>query len=177
MRIVVHVVSAFVLTVLLGAVWRLTPFELIVPNLPLLYALFLGASSRNPIWEATLATLVIGYLADVVGGAPRGLGAFVLGTICILTRLMSTRLLFRGWLLVAILSFVAAAAAGLETLALCAFGGAGTGPLPRELALIGGSALATAFFSPLVFRLCRSIDARFARTEREREAVREGYLL
>jgi hypothetical protein len=30
--------------------------------------------------------------------------------------------------------------------------------------------------APLVFRLGRWIDARFARTEREREALREGYL-
>jgi rod shape-determining protein MreD len=177
MRIVVHAICSFLLTVLLGALWRLTPFEMVVPNLPLLYALFLGASSRNPIWEATAAAIVIGYLADVVAGAPRGLGALVLGTICILTRLVSIRLLFRGWLLVAGLSFVAAAAAGLLTLGLCALAGAGVGPLPRELFIVGGSALATAFFSPLVFKLCRVVDARFARTQRERDAVREGYLL
>lgn len=177
MRIVVHVGCSFALTVLLGALWRLTPFELVVPNLPLLYALFLGASSRNPIWEATAAAIVIGYLADVVAGAPRGLGALVLGTICILTRLVSTRLLFRGWLLVAVLSFVAAAVAGVLTLALCVVVVGGIGPLPRELFIVGGSALATAFLSPLTFRLCRTIDARFARTQREREAVREGYLL
>ena len=133
MRIVVHVGCSFVLTVLLGALWRLTPFEMIVPNLPLLYALYLGASSRNPIWEAAAAAIVIGYLGDVVTGAPRGVGAFALGTVCILTRLVSIRLLFRGWLLVAVLSFVAAAVAGLLTLGLCAYGGAGIGPLPREL--------------------------------------------
>ena len=37
-------------------------------------------------------------------------------------------------------------------------------------------ALLSAVLAPLVFKVCRLIDARFARTEREREAAREGYL-
>ncbi len=177
MRIAVHVLLAFLLTVLLGALWRLTPFEMAAPDVALLYALFLGASSRNPVWEATLGAIIIGYLADVVGGAPAGLGSFVLGAMCVLVRLLSSRLLLRGALLVAVLSFVAATAAGLATWAIRAAAGVGVGPFARELAVALGSALLTAFLSPIVFRVSRIVDARFARTQREREAVREGYLL
>ncbi|HKA87871.1 MAG TPA: rod shape-determining protein MreD [Haliangiales bacterium] len=177
MRVAVHVLLAFLWTVLLGALWRLTPFELAAPDVALLYALFLGASSRGKVWEATLGAIVIGYLADVVGGAPPGLGAFVLGLLCVLVRMLSSRLLLRGALLTAVLSFVAAAAAGVATWAIRAAGGVGVGPLSRELAVALGSALLTAFLSPIVFRASRGVDARFARTQREREALREGYLL
>src|SRR5262249_49293634 len=163
-----------------GALWRLTPFELAAPDVALLYALFLGASSRGKVWEATLGAIVIGYLADVVGGAPPGLGAFVLGLLCVLVRMLSSRLLLRGALLLggplptAGRSFVAAAAAGVAPWAIRAAGGVGVGPLSRELAVALGSALLTAFLSPIVFRASRGVDARFARTQREREALREG---
>jgi hypothetical protein len=38
------------------------------------------------------------------------------------------------------------------------------------------SALLTALAGPLVFRLCRQTDARFARTRRERDAAAEGLI-
>jgi rod shape-determining protein MreD len=177
MRIAVHVVLAFVLVVLVGALWRLTPFEVAAPDVALLCALFLGASSRNPVAAATLGAIVIGYLADVVTGAPPGLGSLVLGAVCVLARMLSSRILFRGALPVAVLTFIAAGAAGLATWAIRAAGGLGVGPFAREIAAVLGSAVLTAFLSPLVFRVSRVVDARFARTERERAAVREGYLL
>ncbi len=43
-------------------------------------------------------------------------------------------------------------------------------PTSVRPALIASAAL-TGLFGPLVFRLCRFIDARFARTDREREAL------
>ena len=54
--------------------------------------------------------------------------------------------------------------------------GAEGAPVGSQAAVVFGSAALTGVVAPFVFRMCRAVDARFARTEREREALREGYL-
>jgi rod shape-determining protein MreD len=176
MRTVTHVLFAFALTVVAGSVWRVAPFDVAAPDLAVLVALYLGASVRGHAWEATLAALLIGYLADVVGGAPRGLGALVLGSTCLLARLATARLLVRGTIFTAVFSWLGALFASAATLLARAAYGARAGDLDRELAAALGATVLTAVLAPLVFRACRGIDARYARTAREREALREGYL-
>jgi rod shape-determining protein MreD len=176
LRILAHIAAAFLLVALCGGVWRIFPFDVVAPDPALVIAVFLGASARGRVWECTVAALVIGYLGDVLGGGPRGLGAFVLGSTCLLARLATGRLLVRGSLFVAVFTFGAAVAAATLTLAArAAFGGA-SGPLDREVVSVVGSAFLTALIAPAIFRLGRGIDARFARTEREREALRDGFL-
>ena len=175
MRVIAHMTAAFLLVVVVAALWRLTPFDVVTPDVALLVALYLGASVRGQAWEVTIAALCIGYLADVVGGAPRGLGAFVLGATCLLARVATARLLVRGTVFTTVFCLVGALFAAALTFGLRAGFGA-LGRLAIELPAALGSSLLTAFFAPLVFRICRWIDARFARTAREREALREGYL-
>jgi rod shape-determining protein MreD len=175
MRILTHIAAAFLLLVLLGGLWRIMPFDVITPDLALLVALYLGASVRGHVWEATAAALVIGYLGDVLAVAPRGLGAFVLGAICLLARLATARLLVRGTIFTAVFCLIGAlAASALAFIVRASFGE--LGPIDRELPAAFGSVLLTAALGPAVFRVCRWIDARFARTARERQALREGYL-
>jgi hypothetical protein len=72
-------------------------------------------------------------------------------------------------------SFVTGLLAGLLVLILRAYVGA----LPTvgsELGPLLVSAGFTAALGPLVLRLCRLIDARFARTRRERDAALEGII-
>jgi rod shape-determining protein MreD len=176
MRVIAHILSAFFLVAFLGAAWRVTPFEVAAPDAALLVALYLGASVRGQAWEVTVAALVIGYLGDVVGGAPRGLGAFVVGATCLLARLATARLLVRGAIFTTVFCFVGALfAAALGYGLRAVFGGGGElGRASVELPAAAVAALLTALFAPVVFRICRWVDARFARTAREREALREG---
>jgi hypothetical protein len=177
MRVLAHIAVAFLLLVVTGTVWRITPFHVIVPDIALIFALHLGITAgRSPISHATMGVIWIGYFADVLSGSPRFMSAAVLGAICILCRLASGRLLVRGRLFIAAFSFVGAMAAHLLLVGLRLYFGAGAGPALDELFMIAGTALLTAVVAPAIFRLCRAIDAKFARTEREREAVREGYL-
>jgi cell shape-determining protein MreD len=176
MRALTHIAVTFLLLVLLGALWRVTPFEVAAPDVALVAALYLGVTARSYLWEATAAVLMIGYLADLLAGAPRGLSSLVLALVCILSRLVSARLLVRGNLFVGVFTLLWAAAGGLFQLGVRVYFGAGTGPFWRELVTMASSALLTAALAPLLFRIFRSVDARFARTEREREATREGYL-
>ena len=176
MRVVAHILAAFLLLAVTGGIWRVFPFDVLAPDPALVVAVFLGASARGRLWECTIAALLIGYIDDVLSGAPRGLGAFVLGTIAVLMRLASARLLVRGSVFIAIICFVAAVVAAALTLAARAAFGAGGPPLELEVMSVVGSAFLTALIAPAIFRMCRAIDGRFARTEREREALREGLL-
>src|SRR5688572_28634228 len=171
MRIAAHVVIAYLLLVLTGAFWRITPFEVIAPDLTLVYAVYLGMSGRSMLAQSTAGIVMIGWLADLLAGAPRGLSSVVMGVVCILCRLASARLLLRGRLYIGTFCLIAAIGANLLILGVRAyFSGGGThlvGDVGNELIVIFGGALVTALVSPLIFRLCRVVDARFARTERE----------
>jgi rod shape-determining protein MreD len=175
MRTITHVLFAFALVLVVGGLWRITPFDVVVPDVALLVGLYLGASVRGHAWEATLAALVIGYLGDVVGGAPRGTGALVVGVACVLARLATARLLVRGAAFTTVFAWIGAlVAAGLSLLLRFVHGA--SGDFDRELAAALGTVLVTGLAAPVIFRACRGIDARYARTAREREALREGYL-
>jgi rod shape-determining protein MreD len=176
MRIVAHVAVAWLLLVAVGALWRLTPFEVVMPDLVLIFAVYLGITGRGWVFHAVAAVVVMGWLADVLAGAPRGLTSVVAGVVCVLCRVVSTRLLLRGRLFIATFTLVAALFANLLAFGLRAFFGGVFSTMGNELFVLAGQVLLTALVSPLVFTICRRIDALFARTEREREAVREGYL-
>jgi rod shape-determining protein MreD len=176
MRILAHIGVGYLLLVLLGGIWRVTPFQVVSPDLTLIFAVYLGMALRSEVWKATAGIVVIGYLADVLAGSPRGLSSVVMGTVCILCRLVSARLLLRGRLFIGAFTFFAAIGAGLMTIGLRAYFAAGMGGVWDESLVLLGSAFLTGLLSPMVFRILRGLDARFARTQREREAVREGYL-
>jgi rod shape-determining protein MreD len=174
-RTTAHILGALVFLAITGAVWRATPFEIVFPDVGLVFALYFGVTARGKAVEAVAGAMVIGYLADVLAGAPRGLHALIFGAVALLARLASTRLLLRGSLVIATFTFFWAVAAGLAVVTLRnAYGQAG--PWEREVLAAVGSAVCTAILAPLVFRFCRRLDGRFARTSREREAAREGWI-
>jgi cell shape-determining protein MreD len=176
MRRAALVLLGYLLLIVLGAAWRITPFEVTVPNLSLIMAAYFGITAREHIAGATLAAIVVGYLSDLVGGSPLGLSALIAGVGCMGARLVTARLLVRGrGFIFVLLSSMSLVAAGLSY-GLRAYHGAGRAPLANEALIALGCAVVTGVLALPVFRLCRSVDARFARTEREREAVREGFL-
>src|SRR5262249_31304016 len=113
---------------------------------------------------------------DLLLGTPRGLQAVVAGIICVLGHLIHRRLLLRGRVVTMLLAAFTGLCAGLVGTPIRWF----AGHLPDGGDAIGAmvqAALVTGLIGPLVFRLCRAVDARFARTHREREAAREGLTL
>src|SRR5262249_40152778 len=154
---------------------RATPFEIVQPSVALVCALYLGITTQGWLTEATGAVIVLGYLADVLGGGPRGLGALVLGASCILARVLSGRLLLRGRLFIAVFAFLFSLVGAVTSLLLRLSFDSPIGTAFNEIAIAFGSAILTALVAPALFRVHRVIDARFARTEREREAVKEGF--
>jgi len=172
-RILAHIGVAWAVMLVAGAAW---PFEKMAPDLPLVFAAYLGVTARDRVPHATMGAIAIGYLADLLSGTPRGLLALVCGLICLGGRLVSSRLLVRGRGFVAAYAGANALGAAILLAAIRVYLGVPLGGLGREVLMAVTAALLTALVAAPLFRLCREVDARLARTVREREAVLEGYL-
>ena len=77
MRIATIVLVAYLLCVVVAAVWRLMPAELIrdaVPDLGALTAAYLGLTARRSVAPPVGGSVALGYLVDLISGAPPGSG-------------------------------------------------------------------------------------------------------
>lgn len=176
MRIVGQVALAYLTLLFLGATWRLLPLAAAAPDLVALFSVYLGLTARHRLAPSVAGALIIGYLADLLMGSPHGLQSLVAGIVCGAGHLIQGRLMVRGILYTMVVSALSALFSGVLVLAVRAYAGllpmgagAGVGPIAKGVLL-------TALLGPLVFRACRQVDARFARTHRERDAAATGLL-
>ena len=172
MRIAAQVILAYALILVLGCLWRLLPLGRLAPDIVALCAVYLGFTARHRLAPSILGAVLIGYLADLLMGTPRGMLALIAGSVCMLGHMIHRRLIVRGWIVTLFVSFFTGLLAGVLGLLIRLY--AGILPAGVELGMLLESALATALAGPLMFRLCRLLDARFARTFRERDATIEG---
>ena len=172
MRVAAQVLLAYALVLLVGCLWRLMPFDRAAPDLVALSAVYLGLTARHRLAPSTLGAVVLGYLADLLLSTPRGMMALTAGLLCIFGHVIHRRLIVRGFGVTLAVTFATGLAAGLVMMLLRLW--AGLLPAGVELSMLLYNAVLTAAAGPLVFRLCRTIDARFARTYRERDATLEG---
>ncbi len=176
MRTAAHVFLAYGLLMLLSVLWPALPVGRAAPDLLALCAVYLGLTARDQVAPAVVGAMITGYLADLLMGTPRGLLALDAGLVCLAGHLIHSRLLVRGWMFTAVFSFITALLSGGCVLAISAASGFGVGAVGRELGVVAMSALLTALIGPPMFRLLRRLDARFARTERERDIALEGLI-
>jgi rod shape-determining protein MreD len=146
---------ALVLTASLGA---LSPWRVPMPEVALLIVIYLGLVDRGSLVGLAVVALVLGYFADLLGGAPRGLHALSLGLMLVGTRAASSRLLVSSVWQVMVVAFVAALAHGVLVVALAA--PMYEGSAVAALAIAPWVALATSALSPFVFAFCRRVDRR-----------------
>jgi len=170
MRIAAHVFLAYALVLVLAAVWRQLPIARAAPDVVALVAVYLGLTARSRLAPPTAGAVVLGYLGDLLIGTPTGLLSLTAGLVCIVGHLVHRRLLVRGTLFTMAFSFFAGLFAGLVVLVIRLGSGGLPGSTWSELFALFFSAVLTGLVGPVVFRLCRIIDARFARTRRERDA-------
>jgi hypothetical protein len=175
MRIAAQVLLAYALVLVLGCVWRWMPLPRAAPDVVALCAVYLGLTARRGLAPSTLGAVMIGYLGDLLTGTPQGLLALTAGVMCIAGHVIHRRLLVRGWAVTIGFSFFTALLAGLVALGLRALGGlVPEAAMDGEMWVLLLACAVTGLAGPLVFRLCRRLDARFARTHRERDAALEG---
>lgn len=175
MRISTLVLVAYGLCVIVAAFWRLLPFVAdAVPELGALTAAYLGLTARRNFAPAVGGSVAIGYLVDVISGAPPGFSALVLGLTCLITRGAQQRILVRGLAMTIAFSAFVALVAGVVGLVVRGIAGIPVATIGVELSHLALVTAATALIGSLVWRIFRRIDAAFARTHRERDAALEG---
>jgi rod shape-determining protein MreD len=169
------VLVAYLMCVAVAALWRLAPWIAdAVPDLGALTAAYLGMTARRQVSPAIGGAIVLGYLIDLISGAPPGLIALVLGLTTLIARAVQQRILVRGAVISVAFSVFVALIAGVLAYLVRELYRVPAAPFSVELRHLAGVTVATAVVGPLVWRVFRRIDAAFARTHREREAALEG---
>ncbi|HYU16274.1 MAG TPA: rod shape-determining protein MreD [Candidatus Acidoferrum sp.] len=176
MRLVAQVFLAYFMVLVVSALWRFVPIGRAIPDLVALSAVYIGLAARERVAPAMLAAVVMGYLADLVMGTPSGLLSAGAGVMCLLGHFVQGRLIVRGAVVTAVFALVVGLVSGAVLITLRAWAGVLSAPFSSEVGTALLSALLTALVGPLVFRMCRRVDARFARTRRERDAAAEGWI-
>ena len=177
MRTATIVLVAYVMCVLMAAVWRFAPGFLhdAIPGIGPLTAAYLGYTLRPYRAPSTAGVVVLGYLIDVVSGTPPGLTSLVLAITAEIARATQQRIFVRGAsMTIAFSGFIALISTLASWLLRAIFHGLPTGTAKLELQHAALVVIATALVGPIVWRVFRRIDAAYARTHREREAALEG---
>ena len=175
MRTASIVLATYAILVVVGALWHTLPvLPGQGPEIAAIASVYLGLTARRTLAGAVGASIVIGYLADLLSGAPVGLYALVSGIICIIGHLVHRRIVVRGVRFTIAFSIFVALASSFLVAVLRWVTSQPTGTGLSEAIAILGPALPTAVLGPLLLRLLRRVDAAFARTHRERDAALEG---
>jgi len=174
MRIAAQMILAYLVLLVLAAVWRLLPLSEFSPNIIVLFGAYLGLSARGEVAPSVAGAIGIGYLGDLLMGTPVGLSSLTAGLVCAVCHLIQGRLLVRGAVFTVVFATLTALSAGLLVLVVRGISGLlpyGVGP---ELwrTLLG--AMFSGLMGPFVFQVCRQVDARFAKTRRQRDVASTG---
>ena len=124
----------------------------ITPSLVLPLVLFLGVHEHSMARGAIL-TFVLGYLLDLIAGAPIGLFAFIYVAIWWLSRITGVRLTTQTWLARVSLGFIfTIVEAAVVLILLAVFGSDTRRPLEISRSVLAHAA-STAFVAPFVLQL------------------------
>jgi rod shape-determining protein MreD len=138
----------------------------LVPSLVLPLILFMGVHEYSIARGAAVAFL-LGYVTDVVGGAPVGLFTFTYVALFLLARAAGVRLAAQTVMLQVVLALAFALVHSVMVLVLIAIFGKDA-YVPRALyPMVIPHVLATAAVAPLVFRLAQRIHAATVLRARE----------
>jgi len=169
------VLVAYFSCVILGSVWRLIPWiHDAVPDLGALTAAYLGLTARRNIAPAVGGSVMLGYLVDLISGAPPGLIALVLGLTCVIARAVQQRIYVRGATMTVAFSAFVALVAGILAMFVRGIYHVPSAAIALDLRHLAVVVVATGVIGPIVWRIFRRIDAAYARTHRERDNALEG---
>jgi rod shape-determining protein MreD len=175
MRTATLVLVAYLVCVVVASFWRLLPWIAdAIPDIGALSAAYLGLTARRQVSPAIGGAIVLGYLIDLISGAPPGLIALVLALTTLIARAVQQRILVRGAAISIAFSAFVALVSGILALVVRVLYRMSIATFSIELQHIAFVTMATAICGPLVWRMFRRIDAAFARTHRERDAALEG---
>jgi rod shape-determining protein MreD len=159
MRSVATLIIALLLLLLQSTVLEFAPVHMVTPALGLIVVLHLGLSEKWTSSSAALVAFCIGYLFDLVSGAPRGVHAFVFVLMSLFARAMAARLAVRGLVFKAASSFVASLLAAVLVVVVRAQVGHDEGGY-SDLRQVPLEAVLTGLFGPPVLWMLARVDGR-----------------
>lgn len=159
-RAIVMILAVYVGLIVTSSLQALSPWRVPTPEVALLVVLYLGLGGRGTAPAHVAVALVIGYLADLFAGSPKGLESLTLGIGMILARAASSRLDVATPWHTMVIALVAALAHGLLQLAISS--SLYAGDASSALRLVPTTAVATALVAPFVFRGLVRLDRRLA---------------
>jgi len=131
---------------------QVTHINGITPSLVLPLVLFLGVHEHS-MARGALLTFILGYLLDLVAGAPIGLFTFIYVSIWWMSRITGVRLTTQTWLARVSLGFIfTIVEAAIVLILLAVFGSDTRRPLEISRSVLAHAAT-TAFVSPFVLQL------------------------
>jgi len=155
-RAIFFLVTGFLLVVVQSTLRQLVPAISLVPDPALLLVLYLGLTPRQSAWIGAILAIVLGYLTDLLGVAPKGLHAVVYVVLFYLSRGAQVRLLTRGWIFEVWFCGLAAFVGALLVLLGRAVAAPTVGVTGVLVAVL--QAVATGLTAPVVFSVGRRID-------------------
>jgi rod shape-determining protein MreD len=159
-RAIVMILAVYVGLIVTSSLQALSPWRVPTPEVALLVVLYLGLGGRGTAPGHVAVALVIGYLADLFAGSPKGLESLTLGIGMILARAASSRLDVATPWHTMVIALVAALAHGLLQLAISS--SLYAGDATSALRLVPTTAIMTALVAPLVFHYLARLDRRLA---------------
>jgi rod shape-determining protein MreD len=159
-RAIVMILAVYVGLIVTSSLQALSPWRVPTPEVALLVVLYLGLGGRGTAPGQLGVALVIGYLADLFAGSPKGLESLTLGVAMLLARAASSRLDVATPWHTMVIALVAALAHGLLQLAISSSMYAGDAT--AALRLVPTTAVTTALVAPFAFRLLHRLDRRLA---------------
>lgn len=159
-RAVVMILAVYGGLIVTSSLQALSPWRIPTPEVALLVVLYLGLGGRGTAPAHVAVALVIGYLADLFAGSPKGLESLTLAVAMLLARGASSRLDVATPWHTMIIALVAALAHGVVQLGISSslYGG----DAAAALRLVPTTALTTALAAPIVFAWLLRIDRRLA---------------
>ena len=159
-RFLVLVFVGYAMVVVQASVQALLPIRVLTPELGLLVALYAGLTAAQGVSGACAIALMLGYVTDLLAGAPKGLHAMVFVLACLLAKGASLRLMFSSSFIAAVFAFFASFTCAVLIIATRAQVDHGSfGPL----AIAPIQAFVTAIFAPVVFGILSRATAQRAR--------------
>ncbi|MDB4970587.1 MAG: hypothetical protein JWN44_6276 [Myxococcales bacterium] len=157
-RATVMILAVYVGLIVTSSLQALLPWRMSTPEVALLVVLYLGLGGRGTAPTHIAVALVLGYLADLFAGSPKGLQALTLGVGMVLARAASSRLDVATPWHTMVIALVATAAHGLLLVAISS--SLYQGDATSALGLVPTTAVATALVAPFAFALLRRLDRR-----------------
>jgi rod shape-determining protein MreD len=159
-RFLVLCLLGYAMVVVQASIQALLPLRVLVPELGLLVALYAGLTAQQGVSGACAVALLLGYVTDLLAGAPKGLHAMVFVLACLLAKGASLRLMLSSSFIAAVFSFfVSLLSAVLIVATRAQIDHSTMGPL----AIAPVQALVSAIFAPLVFGILSRATATRAR--------------